>query len=505
MKKWKCKDCGTEFELENAPSKCGCKGEKGFDELQGSQVEFTLDGSDAEKILKGISSISEDIKQQKSSQSELKERVEKYETELKKIVELQNKEPARRKGEYVIDGSDVKSYLKGKFGVLSNEELLIKSTSDPMLSEVQKWNDEIYMLSTIMKKDPRDLKHYHSFKETGSYKAMFDSTGSGGDWVPTGFSAQLIDIVNLELKVANLHPRVTIPMRNGPFTLPTVTTHLKAHRSTGISNGSDAPTKFKASDRTTGSVTFTPELLTVRVVWEGSLEEDSIIAILPMLRQNIGFALARAIENTVINGDTSLTLDNTDMHADTLNSQSPERMWDGYREYAKDVNAGSATAVTDEAGTFASTGKDLRDARVNMGKYGVKPDGLAIVTSIKGFLNDLMNLRDVQTLERFGSNAVVLKGELAKHDGIPIIVSEHERQDLNGSGVSGGASSGNTDTAMQVVFKDGFMFGDKRRITLETAKIQGTDSWELWASMRLDFQPLYPTSEPILHNIVDFN
>lgn len=509
MKNFKCKDCGAVFEFEVAPKACGCKGEKGFEEVVETKdnigdIEFTISGNDAEKIKKGMAGIVADIKENKSNQKELNERVSKYEEDVKKIMDLQNKRPTERKGEFFTDTADIKAHIAGKFGTVDMEKLMVTKTEDPMMSELQRWNDEVYILSTMLNTHPKNLKHYNRWKETSAFKAMFDSTGSGGDWVPTAFSSQLIEIVNLELVVANLHPSITIPRGTGPFTLPNVTSHLKAFRNTGIANGSDAPSKFKASQRNTGSITFTPELLAVRVVWEGSLEEDSIIAVMPVLRNNIAFALARAIENTIINGDTATALDNTDMHGDAQNNQSPEAMWDGYREIARDIDAGSQTAVTDEGGTFASTGKDLRDARVNMGKYGVKPNGLAIVTGIRGLLDSLMNMRDVQTLERFGPNAVVLKGELARHDGIPIVVSEHERQDLNGSGVSGGASSGNTDSAMQVVWKEGFMRGDKRNITLKTAEIQGTDSMELWASMRIDFQRMFPTSEPIIHNIVDF-
>jgi hypothetical protein len=68
----------------------------------------------------------------------------------------------------------------------------------------------------------------------------------------------------------------------------------------------------------------------------------------------------------------------------------------------------------------------LRGNRKKMGKYGVDPNELAHILSINEYI-DLLSDTAVFTLEKYGPNATILTGELAKVDNVPVIVSEAVR------------------------------------------------------------------------------
>jgi len=518
---YKCNECEKEIEADSAPAECEC-GTKNLSwteiEIQEKVIEVKSDNNSDDEFKKLINSLAAEVKELKAGKStdaEVKERMDNLEKDLKdglKTKQENDSQRMNRRGEYDVAMSDeIKlALIKGSTNMDMETLLTIKSDND-LVMEFQRQSDSVYVLSKLLNVPAASLKLYNSFKESSIYgmftKAMYDASAIGAEWVPDILSAQMIEMVDLQLKVAAIHPRFTMP--GSPYKMPGVSSHLKAYRRTTAQKGSDAPTKFTASQRATRDVTFTAELLAVRSVFDVEFQEDSIVPVLDALKSDIAFAIAGAIEATIINGDVNgssgIDSGGTDMHGDSIGSDSPEASWDGYRKHASDINAGSQTAVVDLAGAFATSGSSYRTARGNMKKYGINANDLVVVSSITGYLSTLMNLNDIQTVDKYGANAVIITGEVGKIYGSPVVVSDYSREDLNGSGVSAGASSGNADMAIQIVNKGSYVLGDRRRITIESSKIQGTDSMEIWATWRGDFQAKYATSEPVIHNMVDID
>ena len=125
-----------------------------------------------------------------------------------------------------------------------------------------------------------------------------------------------------------------------------------------------------------------------------------------------------------------------------------------------------------------------------MGKYGVNPANLAIITGIKGYIN-LLNLKEVTTVDKYGAGATVLAGELAKVDGIPVIVSEWVREDLTAAGIYG---SGQTKTVLHFVYRDAYAVGVRREssIQLLVEKYADSDQDALITRERVTFAPIHP-------------
>jgi len=471
---------------------------------------------DLVKVLTDFTKTVKDLKESSKTTNEQKVEIDKMKAEMAVLLETADKERAAIAERKVLITNDVSKKIgytvKDIFSTSdmkdqSFDELLTQREGSVSLKSMQSRASDIYLIGKILSGKYGhsaeaiipNLKSYKNFMSDTEEirKAMSIGSGDEGfDWIPTGFSSDLIEIYHLQLVLGNMHPNFTIPSKMTSWKIPGTSSDLKAFRTTA--SATDTPTKFKASTRTTRQVTFTPEKLAAATVFDMELEEDSIIPVLPNLKVNIAQALVRATEDTIINGDTTMTMDNTDMHGDTLSVESPAAMWNGYRKFIN-VNGN----VRSNGGGGASYGAMISVMR-NMGKYAVSPRDLTWVTGPNGYFDALLSMPEVKTFDLFGPNAVIERGEVAKLLGIPIVISEQERQDLKTTtGVSGGASSGYNDTSVQLVWKPGFSFGTKRQITVDSAKIPRTDAIEVWSTARMDFQANYSAGQTIVGEVTN--
>lgn len=342
--------------------------------------------------------------------------------------------------------------------------------------------DDLYILSSFLKCDPRSLNLWKTYEADISElrKAMDTETaGEGFEWIPTGFSTELIERVKLALKVAALFRR---------FNMPTPTYRFPAEGVEAVAyltpeSVLDSSTKITASTPRTRRVTFEARKLAARVVFSEEMTEDSLIPVLPFIKDKLVEALAVAEETSVINGDL---LPGPHQDIDVVNPLDARWAWDGLRLFARTCGGG---AEVDFGGTAAGfTTINMRAIRAAMGIYGTDPAKLSWITSTCGYLG-LLNNVDVLTLDKYGPNATILKGELGKFDNIPIVVSEYVRTDLDANGVYSGP--GNDKTIFLLVYRDGFMFGDRRKVTLKTKEDIEVDQTISVATQRLDFQGLY--------------
>ena len=318
-------------------------------------------------------------------------------------------------------------------------------------------------------------------------KAMSTTDAVGGDWVPGSFSNDLITAMKLQLKVAALHTRINMP--TNPYTFPVAGADAVAYLASQAT--SDTASKLKASTPGTGDgLTFSAKKLAARILASEELTEDSIIPILPYLRDQIVSALATAEETATINGDTA----GGHMDSDVVDADDARKTFDGYRKLAP------AVSKVDLGAAFNVEG--VRGIRAKMGKYGVDPSKLAYITSIVGYFK-LLDIKDaagnspIMTLDKYGPNATILTGELAKFDNIPIVVSEHVRQDLNATGVYDGVTT--TKTELLTVYRPALVYGDRRQVRVRTKEDFETEQIIIVGSQRLDFKALVAgANQPII-------
>lgn len=359
---------------------------------------------------------------------------------------------------------------------LSHEHIIEKS-DDPEIKAFQNWNDDVYILSKILACDPRSLKTWkkHETKHTELRKAMDSTTaGEGDEWVPTDWSAELIDRVRLERKVSALFDEIQMPTT--PYELPALTADSTAYLVNEQTADDPATRTFTASKPTTAKQTMTAIKLGIRTNFSVELEEDSIIPILDVLKKNLAISMATGLEDAYINGDTA----GSHMDANVTNAADVKKSWNGIRKAAQAANNVSLS-------TFDSTG--LRSMRAKMAKYGVAPSKLAFICSARTYVKNFLQLAEVLTLEKYGPNASVLTGELARFDNIPIIVSELLLDDKNANGVND-ATTANKGVLL-LCYRDGFLGGQRRKITLKDFDDVQNDQVALVISWRGAFMYRY--------------
>lgn len=405
---------------------------------------------------------------------------EKIRKGIEDAMKLQEQEfkDAVRKGEFNIDDDP---------GRGSMDELIQKKAPDEKIKKIQEVNDNLVLMSMMTKRPVQSFNLYKRLKplinESELAKAMSgQSEGYGAEWVPTGFSSDLIDKLELELRVAAAHPVINMPQ--DPFSLGRKISFTTAKRKP------TQGTKLSASRQKvgTGKVTLASETIIVPVDISYELVEDAILATIDITKDDIVKALGRGIENATINGDTS----DSHQDSDVTDSEDVRFCFKGHRKCA-------LSTAKYNVGGDAITEVDMQAVRELMGVYGVNTEQLIWVVGVSTFnaMLNKTNFPSFRTVDKYGQFATVLRGELGRFDNIPVICSEQIREDLNASGVYDG--TGNALTVALLVRRDGFIYGNRRGILVETDKDIEAQSTILVASTRKAFACRYSeTTEKIV-------
>jgi len=357
------------------------------------------------------------------------------------------------------------------------------------LEELMEMNDQILLYNmakaiktnrpyeTVVREDPL-YKYWHNELKYHPllYKAM--DTTDFSDLIPTQMSAAMIDDVRLMLKVAALFRTINLPRSN--YEAPVRGGRMRAYLIAEPTD--DDATKIPGSDPNATKMSFNAVTFGVRVLFSDDLDIDSIVPILPFVTEEVRQALADAKEDSVINGDDATTHQDSDV----TSSLDIRKAYDGLRLHS----GGSSGAAAVDISTYSID--NLRLIRKAMGRFGVNPNDLAWVMSISAYIQAL-SMDQVETLDKYGANATILTGELARIDNIPVVVSEFVRQDLNTSGVYDGTTT--TDTVVLLVNRPAFVLGSLRAQRTEVERIIATQQTQVVTTEKGDFkQALTPSA-----------
>lgn len=366
--------------------------------------------------------------------------------------------------------------------------------------DVEKKMDELFIASALcVKKDgsfDRDAyakvasrnEYADAIKASGFTVDANSSTGAntGADFIPTGFSAQLLEEIFLKLEIANLFGRINMP--SATYTFPFSPKRMIAR---AVAEAA-APTKDKAA---TDKIVFTANKLMSNVEFTDEFELDGIIVALPFIRKQLidGFALAQ--EMIALNGDKG-----TNIYSAAITGED-------CRKYAKGIRADAmaATCKVDASGA-AATDVLMRSMRAAMGKYGKSPSDLAYIVNMDTY-NKMLGFSGYQALYQY-AGAVTTTGELGRIDNIPVIVSEliptigATDSGVGTSIVAGGLTTAGiydgttlTRTTSVLVNKNAYMWGDRNTFALETFRNPFNQTLNLVGSQRLDFEKVLAAAD----------
>jgi HK97 family phage major capsid protein len=299
-----------------------------------------------------------------------------------------------------------------------------------------------------------------------------DTSAEGTEWVPTGIGASLHEKVRAAGKIAPLFTRIDIP--TNPWKWPIEGADLTAYRVAEPT--SDTATKVTASTAGSVAATFDAEIFGARTLWSRSLDADSAVAIAPYQQMKLVQAFVDAEERAILDGDT----DGTHMDSDTNTAGTTDAAWawDGLRK--------KAIAQTVVTATTASVA-NLLAIRAGMGKWGINPADLVYIVGVSNY-HDLLADTNLLTVDKLGPQATILNGQIGSVGGVPVIVSEHMRENLNASGVYDAITT--TKTYLLCVNRREWAIGQRMALDVETNDVLYLETFQrvAVAFMREDFQ-----------------
>lgn len=313
----------------------------------------------------------------------------------------------------------------------------------------------------------RDVTSFAEYKDVAGIieKAIVPSDVSA--WLAEEFSSQMVEKLEAELMVEPIFGKITMPANRSEFSIPGRATDATAYL---IAAGQDAI----SSAITAGKVTFRTNRFKTLVAVADQADNESIVAIIDLVKQELVTSLARASEKAIIAGDTT-----------TADANDVRKAFDGILKMA--VGAGNTVD-----GTGAISAANILAARKKLGVYGLNLSDVAIIAPVK-IAYDMLGIDEVTTVDKYGANATILTGEIGKIYGMPIIASAYVPETLTAAGVEGGAL-----TTALVINKRFFAVADRGTVGIEQDR-NITASTNIFVGYRdMDFKKLSLVATPVV-------
>lgn len=313
-------------------------------------------------------------------------------------------------------------------------------------------------------------------------RAMSGGTSSnvGEDWVPYFMSANLKLLVQAQTLVANLFDEIMMPTPK--YDHPVEGADPVVYLIGEATSDTESTNVITADTPKTSKITLQAVKLALRILLSSEVMEDSIINLASEVLRRIAKAFARGLDDAIINGDTA----GSHQDSDVTNAKDRRKAWNGLRKHALISNMPNV-----DLATFSTA--NLLSIRKSMGVYGSKPGELAWIVGFKGMI-EMMKLAELITMDKYGANASVLSGEVAKFFGSPVILSEFIREDLNANAVYDGSTT--TKSCLLCVSRESFVRGERRAITINSSDDRHieTDQTVTVGTWRGDFKNWFSTT-----------
>lgn len=362
-------------------------------------------------------------------------------------------------------------------------ELIVRKSKDEDIIEFQKWNDDVYFASRILKQHPAELNIYKEgkdrfFKSEKFAKALSTTaTGLGTEFLPTEMSAQMKMKVELILRLAAVFERPTMPTKT--WELPVLAADPIAFLAS--ESTTDAGTNITVGNLTSRKVTLVAIKLAVRQVLSEELIEDNIVPALPLIQNRAARAIGDAIEKALTNGDTAAT----HQDADVTTATDAQKAWNGLRKLTKAANKFDLSTMNTD---------NLLQLKRALKKYGAMPRDTAWLVSPAGVV-ELMKLKGSDNApllldpRRSGVEGAIDRGVIGTLLGAEVIVSEAMKDTLDATGVVGNTTA--AKTGLLYFNKSAFTLGDRRKMTTRVRTHPDTDQRFITTSWRGDFKPYF--------------
>lgn len=283
--------------------------------------------------------------------------------------------------------------------------------------------------------------------------------GAGGDFIPTELSSQLIEYIKWNSVGRNLWDQVTMPTPT--FDIPKLT-GVNSIYHVGVGT---QPTQ---SAMGTDTVQLVAKKLMGLLTVDSEIDEDSKIALMPLIKEDFGTEIGLAETDAFFNGEGS----------SFAVSDHPRAAFSGIR------NQATGTAVDAQGNRI--TLQYLNQGLVNLGRYGQNPQMIDVFGApvVVGELRKLYADFDKYTVFNKGA---LRTGQVGAIWGMNVYTVGQLPTDL-----TYGGSTGNGYTEALLVHRKTPIIGDRRSIKFKTFDQIWTDQMLIVPSERIGFNVRWP-------------
>ena len=262
-------------------------------------------------------------------------------------------------------------------------------------SDISKWGQDFlnaHMLGVMTRKG-WDTDYARDIQE----KAGINYTANAAD-IDQEVASLIEKEIQNELKVAALFRE--IPVNGAATVLPISVDVEPATFATNATSGNLENRGASDNSYKPKQVILNAYRLISSTFMDNEVDEQVLINLMPMLIEGVARAHGRAVENAILNGNSSAPSGLTDFAAEHVGGR-------------RDISDGDVVTAT-----------NLLNMRKEMGKYGLNPADVTYIVSSASYY-DLLSDSAFQTLDEVGSDlAVRVTGTIGAVFGSPVVVSE---------------------------------------------------------------------------------
>ncbi len=281
------------------------------------------------------------------------------------------------------------------------------------------------------------------------------ATGTGAELTQTGIATSLWQDFYLASKLVS--GLTVTPMPSDPYDLPLAFGDFTWYKGT-------QSTATTSTDLATSESTLTSTEQVAEVDWSYSLNEDSVIALMPAIRARLAISGGKSQDAFFMNADATTT-GSSNVNAvegtPATNDYYLTAGQDGLRH--KVIVDYTTSGSNHQGGALSDT--TLGNMLALMGDYGTDIENLRMIPEINSYYK-LLTLTNVATVDKYGPAAIILKGELVRYRGIPVIPTNVWAK-TNATGKTANSAS-NTLGSLYVYHNSMWTVGFPRTLMIET-------------------------------------
>lgn len=321
--------------------------------------------------------------------------------------------------------------------------------------------DAAVMLSKAMK---RGIEHTNFGKQLIEKAGVGPHLGSTTETWEEEFSMRLENDIREKLIMEPLFRKIT---------MNAATMHIPVNPEAGYGEwiartypplrSTNAASTGTAVDHEITDTNLTAHKLVAKEYLGDEEEEDSILPLMPIIRDAVMRRMAKAADVALLRGDVGVA-----------SPGAGNFPFNGVATIAKDATLETTVSI---AAATPITVANLQTIRRDLGVWGLNPSELIYVVSHDVYY-DLLEDPDFRTLDVVGQNATILRGQIGSVNGSPVVVSGEFATKANGAHAAVCLNAAN------------FIVGQLRNTRVETDRSVEDQRNVIVASRRMGFLDL---------------